>query len=275
MTTNPDPTSSYLQDIPAIFSEEPLLGRFLLAFEQVLTGVKGSQTIPQKGLEEIIASISKLFAPLEMSDIVSDIAQLSAPNPGETFNPSEMEKEFLQWLAGWVALSLRADWTPDQQRQFLANIVSLYRYRGTKDNLAKLLEIYTNGLQPIITEPQDTPFQIRNILTLGTKTQIPFEINEFQIHEPLTVGVNTQIGGAVPHYFHVKVKIPKLKLADLDRQREIISALIDLQKPAHTYYDLELQLADTVQVGVETGNSYIGSYEGKEMVLGSIPTDAK
>lgn len=272
MTINPEKNSSYLQDLPAIFSEEPFLGRFLLAFEQVLTGLEGSEANPQKGLEEIITNISKLFAPLEMENIVSDIAQLGVPESGKTFNSLEIEKEFLQWLAGWTALSLRADWTPDQQRQFLANIVSLYRYRGTKENLAKLLEIYTNGLQPVITEPKDTPFQIRNVLTLGVKTQIPFEINNFQIDEPLTIGVNTQIGGAVPHYFHVKVKIPKLKLADLDRQREIISALIDLQKPAHTYYDLELQLADTIQVGI---NSYIGSYEGEEMVLGSIPIDTK
>lgn len=269
MTNNPNKTtSSYLQYLPVIFSENPLLGHFLLAFEQVLTGVEGSQAYPQKGLEEIIADIPKLFAPLEMEEIVSDIAKLTAPEPGKTFNPQEMEKEFLQWIAGWTALSLRADWTPNQQRQFLANIVSLYRYRGTKENLAKLLEIYTNGLQPIITEPKDTPFQIKNFSAIGVNTEIAFEVGQ----EPLTIGVNTQIGGAIPHYFHVNVKIPKLKLTDLERQREIISALIDLQKPAHTYYDLELQLADTIQVGV---NSYIGSYEGEEMVLGSIPTDAK
>jgi hypothetical protein len=35
----PEQSSSYLQHLPAIFSEDPLLGRFLLAFEQVLTGL--------------------------------------------------------------------------------------------------------------------------------------------------------------------------------------------------------------------------------------------
>ena len=56
----------------------------------------------------------------------------------------------MPWLAGWVALGLRADWTEAQKRDFLANIVPLYRRRGTKENLAELLRIYT-GLSPVIT----------------------------------------------------------------------------------------------------------------------------
>src|SRR5262245_29999838 len=114
MPIDPQAASSYLQNLPAIFSEDPFLGRFLLAFEQVLTGLPdlaGRESVPPLGLEEIIATIATLF------------------------DPHETREEFLPWLASWVALGLRADWTPAQQRDFLANIVPLYRRRGTAENL--------------------------------------------------------------------------------------------------------------------------------------------
>src|SRR6476469_7082701 len=85
--TNP---SSYLQYLPSIFSEDPFLGRFLLAFEQVLSGLAGAKGEPHEGLEETIAGIATLF------------------------DPNETREEFLPWLAGWVALSLRADWNIEQ-----------------------------------------------------------------------------------------------------------------------------------------------------------------
>lgn len=241
MPISPKETSNYLQYLPAIFSENPFLGRFLLAFEQVLTGLPESEIQPQKGLEEIIANISKLFSPLEMGEIVSDIAQLAAPEPGSPFNRLELEKDFLQWLAGWTALSLRADWTPDQQRQFLANIVPLYHFRGTKDNLVQLLKIYTGGLDVTVTEPEDTPFQIKK-------------------HS--TIGVDTWIGGGIPNYFRVNLKIPNPKLETLERQRQIVSALIDLQKPAHASYDLTIEFT-TARIGIR-------STLGRNMILGNV-----
>lgn len=144
MAIDPKAASSYLQDLPAIFSEDPFVGHFLLAFEQVLTGLPGlvgREPVPSLGVEQIIGAIAKLFNPKASWDDI-------LPN-------KENQEEFLQWLAGWVALGLRADWTEAQKRDFLANIVLLYRKRGTKENLAELLRIYT-GLSPVITEAPET-----------------------------------------------------------------------------------------------------------------------
>ena len=217
MAIAPTQSSSYLQSLPAIFSEDPLLGRFLLAFEQVLTGLKGSEEEPRQGLEEIIAAIPDLFDPL------------ATP------------REFLEWLAGWVALGLRADWREDQQRQFLANIVPLYRHRGTKQNLIELLKIYT-GLEPEIAEGTNTIFQIG-------------------VHS--TLGVDTQINGSAPHYFRVTVTIPNPDPATLQRQNQIVRALIDLEKPAHTAYDY-YPTHTTMQIGVH-------SQIGVDTLLGDLP----
>ncbi|MFO5473218.1 MAG: phage tail protein, partial [Dolichospermum sp.] len=80
--------SSYLQYLPAILQEDPFMGRFLLAFEKILSGVKdlpnyekiiqgNSENVP--GLEEIISRVETYF------------------------HPQETPEQFLPWLAGWVA----------------------------------------------------------------------------------------------------------------------------------------------------------------------------
>jgi phage tail-like protein len=215
----PEKPSSYLQNLPAIFSEDDFLARFLLAFEQVLTGLAKKEGEPAEGLEEIISAIDKLF------------------------DPARTREDFLTWLAGWVALGLRADWTEAQKRNFLSRIVPLYQRRGTRENLAELLSIYT-GLTPVITDAEDVDFQI------GAHSSI---------------GVDTHIGGGIPHFFHVRVTLPQADPAVLKRQYQIARALIDMQKPAHTDYKLEI-VFDTLQIGVR-------STIGVDTLLGSAPTN--
>ena len=205
MAIDPRTSSSFLKLLPSIFSEDPFLGRFLLAFEQVLTGLDGGESQPAEGLEETIAGIASLF------------------------DARETREEFIPWIAGWVALGLRADWTVAQKRDFLAKVVPLYRRRGTKDNLAELLKIYT-GLTPVITGVEDTEFQIG-------------------VHS--TIGKDTQIEGSPPHQFHVTVTMPQPIPALRERQRQIALALIDLQKPAHTTYDLAI-VSNTMRIGVRS-----------------------
>jgi phage tail-like protein len=227
MPIDPKAMSSYLQNLPAIFSDDPFLGRFLLAFEQVLTGLPGMagrEPVPPFGLEEIIAAIATLFDP--------------KASWAEILPEQERQEEFVQWLASWVALGLRADWNLEQKREFLANIVPLYRGRGTKDNLVELLRIYTTA-SPVITEPTETDFQIG-------------------VHS--TIGVDTQIVGSVPHVFHVSVT---MRSVDLQRQIPITTALIELQKPAHTEYTLRI-FHDTMQIGVR-------STIGVDTLLGILP----
>ena len=215
MAIDPAATSSYLKLLPSIFSDDPFLGRFLLAFEHVLTGLKGGEQAPAEGLEETVAGIWELF------------------------DARETPEEFLPWLAGWVALGLRADWSVQQQREFLAQIVPLYRRRGTKGNLADLLKIYT-GLTPVITD------------------EIAFQIGRHSI-----VGKDTQLGGTLPHRFDVRVTMPNPDQATLQRQHQIASPLIDLQKPAHTTYDLTIVFT-TMQIGER-------STIGVDTLLGSVP----
>src|SRR4029077_2791665 len=107
--STPQPPSSYLDYLPAIFRQDPFAGQFLLAFETVLSGAGG-----KPGLETTIGRVA------------------------DYFDPVTTEADFLPWLAGWVTLSLRADWDEQTQRSFIQQIVRLYRLRGTRAGLLRM-----------------------------------------------------------------------------------------------------------------------------------------
>jgi phage tail-like protein len=183
----PEAASEFLQYLPTVYREDPFVGQFLLAFEEVFL------------------------------DLESSVARIA-----DFFTPQRAPKEFLPWLAKWTALSLRADLDENQQRDFIANVIQLYRWRGSRANLQRLLKIFTGG-EAVITEDADTP-----------------------------------------HYFYVALSLPKewreKPVEFLGRKKEIAYDLIDLEKPAHTFYKLDF-IYPSMQVGVR-------STVGKDTVLG-------
>src|SRR5437868_8176509 len=113
MSTDPLEVSSLLDALPAVFQQDRngrapnFLGRFLLGFEQVLLGRSAEDDVP--GLEQTIARLYRYF------------------EPGAALAEGERAPsgDFLKWLAGWVALTLREDWDDLRQRDFIARAVSL------------------------------------------------------------------------------------------------------------------------------------------------------
>lgn len=204
------PGSSYLDLLPAIYREadaegHQFLGLFLLAFEHVLHGLGPAHVDGfRRGLGEQLADTGRLL------------------------NPALTPREFLDWLAGWVALSLAEDWTVDEQRRFLARAVPLYRLRGTARGLMEVLRAYT-GDRPV------TVYEFDN----------------------------------VPHYFQVEMSLG-LNPSDedfkkrLERRQRTAVAIIDQQKPAHTYYAVRFSDLPTMRVGFQ-------STVGVDTVLGSVP----
>ena len=209
--------SSYLENLPAVFQQDAgeggvtFIGRFLLAFEMILSGL-GDPDSP--GLEERIDRVHTYF------------------DPGAGKPPSERApNEFLPWLSSWVALTLREDWEEEEKRRFISRVVPLYRQRGTKAGLEELLRVYTG---------------------LGVEI---YEFNQpLQIGVSSTVGIDTLIGGGPPYYFLVKMLLETPDPVALAHKQEVARAIINLEKPAHTYYDLEIEVP-TLQLGV---NSTVG-----------------
>ena len=177
-------TSSYLNHLPALYRDDPVLGRFLLAFEQLLTG------LPTDQLTEDNPHRSQL----SLETLIDQVYTYLRPVPPTDRNPSEAA-EFLRWLSGWVAFSLREDWDEVTKQRFVAQIVPLYRWRGTKKGLKQLLQLYT---------------------------QENVEIYEFD--QPR-------------HFFQVELSLSNR--SNLAKKQAIARALIDREKPAHTYYSLQ------------------------------------
>ena len=166
------PVSSYLNYLPAFFQQDPFVGRFLLAFETILTRTNESEPA---SFEQTIGRLSDFFDPM-----TTDV-------------------EFLPWLASWVALSLRADWDVNTQKRFIQQIVPLYRLRGTRTGLQTMLELYT----------------LEKVIVFDTFDQ-------------------------PAHFFEVQMILSD---ADPDRFRQkqqIARAIIDQEKPSHTFYALQV-----------------------------------
>ena len=127
------------------------------------------------------------------------------------FNPQETPSEFLPWLAGWVGLSLKDEWDVRVKREFIRQVISLYQLRGTKIGLEKVLALYLKNSG------------------FGDKVKV------YEHFEHL------------PHYFQVQLTLPDRDPEKYWRQARIAKAIIDQEKPAHTYYTLKI-LVPTMQI---------------------------
>ena len=199
--------SKLLDYLPAIYHDQEFLAAYLAAFEKILIGRNDGVTIPpgnggaeSRSLEETIDAIPTLFDPTGSGD--------------GAYTP----KDFLPWLAGWAALSLRADLDEGDQRGFIANIIQIYRRRGTKDNLIDLLKLFTKTTPEIDENAVPSDDFKKQFPQFNTDTQ------------PL-------------HFFKVLVWLTDPLPETVQLKRNIAHALIEMEKPAHTFYELETKFA--------------------------------
>ncbi|MDJ0903391.1 MAG: phage tail protein [Xenococcus sp. MO_188.B8] len=214
-TKKSESVSAYQQYLPAILQEDIFLGKFLLAFEKILSGKSTTSSQEQiitgdtqnpPGLEEIIDNIHLYFNPY-------------IPPEERTDKRQKTPEEFLPWLAGWVALSLRDDWPVDVKRAFIQQIVGLYRKRGTKAGLTEILGIYLENAG------------------FGKKVEVFDNFDNF------------------PNYFQVQLTLNDRDPEKYWRQAKIAKAIIDQEKPAQTFYTLKI-LVPTIQLTTRSQVAY-------------------
>jgi phage tail-like protein len=66
------------------------------------------------------------------------------------FAPALAPGDFVEMLAGWVALPLGDGWSLDRRRRLVAAAVALHRRRGTRSGLADLIGLVTGGEVEIV-----------------------------------------------------------------------------------------------------------------------------
>ena len=238
--------SNYVQYLPRIYHkgndetyEEYFLGRFLKAFEQILTGS------------------------FEKKDVVGIESLLD--NFEQYLNPSQTPPQFLEWLAGWVALDLEesvefyGDNDKEQKDLSPTQILPLYEARSTinRELIGKMVQLYKN---------RGTTQGLLEYLQLYAGDETTISINEYEetarIGEQRGIGVNTMVGYASPTFFTVHTMIPIHSRTMLQKKVQLINKVIENEKPFYTNYNLI----------VEIPAMRVGAYSkvGRETLLGGM-----
>lgn len=122
---------TYLQYLPEVFQDErgkDFLERFLSIYEVFLG---------------------------EMEERIDNMAMY--------FDPDLLEGEMLEWIAEWLKVRLIKSWDSKKTRAFIKLAPELYKIRGTRVGIEKLLEFCT-GYKPVIIEYFEvTEFDINEI----------------------------------------------------------------------------------------------------------------
>lgn len=172
------PRTSYLSYLPSVYQEDAkskdFLERYFSLFATFL-----------EGMDEKIDQVVKYF----------DIDAVSGP--------------YLKWLATWLGIASQDHWNEHQLRRLMKAAPTIFKQKGTRASIEKLVEIYT-GEPPIIIEP----FQVKHLL----------EKQEFAAVVPLLYGDN-------PYCFNVLVK---QEHAEKEKQRIVLQKILDEHKPAYT-----------------------------------------
>ncbi len=223
-----------LAHLPAIYQdrddpEQPLpLAEFLSAFERVLLGYEEE---PRSHGKHGSKRDRELHASEGLGRKIARFYTL--------FDPKETPEKFLAWLAGWAALSMRSELDAEKQRKLIAEIIPLYRIRGTRPYMERLLELCVDAGTSVSEE----------------------EIPPLQVGVHSTLGRDTYLGGGPPHFFRVTMVASEMGAEAVQAQRQIAYEVIELAKPAHTGYDFVV-ISPQMQVGMH-------STVGVDTVLGS------
>ena len=110
---NPFPMGTRL---PGLYHDDDFIQRFISAFDTALAPA--------------VAALDNLPAYLD---------------------PAVAPADFVEWLAGWVGVSLDENWPLERRRELVARAAPLYRRRGTAGALAEQVALYA-GVVPEVVE---------------------------------------------------------------------------------------------------------------------------
>lgn len=211
------PSHDYLRKIPKTFSRDQVAASFLLRYLAMFEGALGdweARSIKRRALIEV----------------------LSAP------------PEILPWLAGFVGLALDERWSTDVRRQLLAQVIWLFRFRGTMPGLLRFLEICTQGPVVIVEK-----YRLRGLgdAVLGdTSTSSSVVGGGFRVGgsvgDPSASVLNSTSDDAFVTHAHRFTVLIQSSLTQ--EQSDMVRDLLNTHRPAHTVVDF-----CTVGSGIRVG----------------------
>ncbi|PYQ39182.1 MAG: hypothetical protein DMF77_22175, partial [Acidobacteria bacterium] len=196
-------------------------------------------------------------------------------------DPDSVPAEAMAFLAGWLDLRLEGTWKPEQNRRLLQEMPKLRTRWGTADGLRAWLRVYLSnlgGVEPGQLADACIPGIVESFVerrrlmlnrpdtaTLGAAEGLwsPSVVRRFQVGVFDREGEVELVSAGDPeldlfarqaHSFRVYVPAAFVRTAD---QEALIRRAIELQKPAHTTYELvmvepRLRVGEQSTIGLDT-----------------------
>jgi phage tail-like protein len=202
------PRYSYLhQYLPAVFREE----------DAVVRSVTGG-AVPGRFLERFLALFEGPFTNLE--DRLDAVRAL--------FDPRTVPVEALDWLAGWMGIVFNPGWEERRRRLFLRHASEFFVARGTPRGLQMALRL--------AFDPEPSAQIFRDCI--GTAERA----GGFRLVEGFRqAGPDPAARQSAAHRFTVLLPAPARSTTDdpeLLARREFVRRIVDLEKPAHTVFEV-------------------------------------
>lgn len=156
------------------------------------------------------------------------------------FDPDLTPSSFLPWLASWLGVTWDKNLPEDRKRNLLHVAISHYQRRGTRGVLEDYLKIYTGGEVDIVEH------RAKNFV-LGGGTRLGAAVALGRQNLPHTFSVNIQVD---------KEEVERMDTRDLSRNesayRQKLEEIIEVRKPAHTAFRLNLTIGNSRKQNQET-----------------------
>jgi phage tail-like protein len=203
------PSHDYLRRVPRTFSRDEVVGDFLRRYLALFDGFLGE---------------------VEARSAARDMLLHTGGTPDA----------ILPWLASFVGLAIDERWPASVRRALLAEVIPLFRTRGTLRGLARFLEIYL-GVPVLIIEHWrlrgtggallgDTSSAFANSV-VGVGLRLGATLGSGQA-APLT---GTTTSAIATHAHRFSVIVPAVLTAE---QTSVVEHILEVHRPAHTVVDL-------------------------------------
>ncbi|HWG97170.1 MAG TPA: phage tail protein, partial [Nitrospira sp.] len=275
------PRNSYLQYLPAVYQEDEesrnFLDRFLSLFQREF------DTLDRK-----LDNAWQLFEPGSTTDIFSDRSAEQVDQKRSV----PFEQRRLQWLAGWMGLTLNPEWSEVKLREMLRKTAMAYTQRGTVNGLettitdysqvgfAKILEHHRIRRWPVLLgrEPSSNTARPSTPLDGSMRLWSPNFYQRLQASSNSQIGTFRLTGRPEPaaepfdwgaHTFSVFFPAHPYTREKTERA---VKAAVGREKPAHTKAVL-CPVFPRMRVGIQATvgvNSVVGAIT--HVVLGKVAT---
>lgn len=239
------PRRTSMRFLPAVYGEEPESRDFTARFLSIFDTTRD-----------------------ELAARVDDMASLFDPRSTPAGDDAGGGKDFLTWLGSWLGLTLDRSLPVTRRRDLVRQAHKLYDLRGTPEGMRLHVELVT-GVEPMVLEH----FRLRRWLwvdaaRLGQTSAVwgGGIVRRLQLDRFSRMGSFQLVDGGDPlrDPFHVfahqfTVFVP----ATRGVRRELVQAVIDAAKPAHTLGRAEL-VQPTLRIGLQ-------SMIGLDTVVGAYP----